>query len=104
MFPLMKSTVYRVYCTAGMPITRTPGTPVKIVTVYFPADVLQKMSSADAQTRAISYANALLREEILNDRLFTGGCGWEAKKEEAELSDYATPNLEGKDGVKAWLG
>lgn len=99
----MNTEVYRVYCTAGTPITRTPETPVKMVTVYFPPDVLLKMSKAEAQTKAIQYANTLLREEVLNDRQFKGGCGWEAKKELVDLSEYATPNLEARDGMKAWL-
>jgi hypothetical protein len=99
----MKSEVYRVYCTAGMPITRTPESPVKVVTVYFPEDVLRKLSSPEVQAKAIQYAKTLLQEEIVNDPHFKSGCGWGARKELVDLSDYATPNLEARDGVKAWL-
>jgi hypothetical protein len=101
--PMSTTAVYRVYCTAGMPITRGRNPPVKMVTVYFPGAVLQKLSSAQAQTRAIEYGSKLLRNEVLNDPQFKEGAQWEAKKEDVNLSGYLTPNLQGKDGAKAWF-
>jgi hypothetical protein len=99
----MKTEVYRVYCTAGTPITRTPESPTKFVTVYFPEDVLRKLSSPEAQVKAIHYAKTLLQEENVNDPQFKTGSGWFAKMEPVDLSDYATPNLEAPGGIKVWL-
>jgi hypothetical protein len=99
----MKTEVYRVYFKAGMPITWTSETPVKFATVYLPEEFLRKKSSADAQVQARRYAREVLRTDILNDARFKDGFGWVARKEEADLSEYLTPNLESSNGVKAWV-
>lgn len=100
----MKTEVYRVYCTAETPITRTRETPVKMVTIQFPDEILRKLPPAVAQTKAIDYARELLRNEVLNDPHFKIGFGWKAQKEEVDLSDYeyCTPNML-KGGAKVWL-
>ncbi|HXM03523.1 MAG TPA: hypothetical protein VN939_13015 [Chthoniobacterales bacterium] len=100
----MKTEVYRAYCTAGTPIIRTRETPVKMVTIQFPDEVLRRLPPVEAQRKAIDYANELLQNEILNDPNFKAGFGWEARKEEVDLSDYeyCTPNMQ-RAGAKVWL-
>jgi hypothetical protein len=99
----MKTEVYRAYCTAGTPITRTHETPVKMVTIQFP-DEIHKLPPVEAQRKAIDYARHLLENEILSDPNFKAGFGWEARKEEVDLSDYeyCTPNML-RGGAKVWL-
>jgi transcriptional regulator with XRE-family HTH domain len=98
----MKTEVYRAYCTAGTPATRTEESPVKFVTVQFSEDRLRNMSIAEAKRNAITYGKMLLEKEILNDPQFQKDSRWEARKEVVDLSDYATPNLQGK-GSKVWI-
>lgn len=100
----MKTEVYRVYCTAGTPITRTRETPVKMVTIQFPDEILRKFPPVETQRKAINYASDLLENEILNDPDFKVGFGWKARKEEVDLSEYeyCTPNMQ-RGGAKVWL-
>jgi hypothetical protein len=100
----MKTEVYRAYCTAGTPITRTRETPVKMVTIQFPDEVLRRLPPVEAQKKAIGYARHLLENEILSDPNFKAGFGWEARKEEVDLSDYlhCNPNMQ-RGGANVWL-
>ncbi len=100
----MTTKVYRVYCTAGTPITRSPDTPRKMITVQFLDDTVQGMPSVEAQRKAIEYGRTLLRNEILSDPQFKSGFGWEARREEVDISEYeyATPNLQ-TARARAWF-
>jgi hypothetical protein len=97
----MKTQVYRVFCTAGMPINQTPESPRKMATVYFPDNFPKQPTSREAT--AILLAKRLLQQDVVNDPEFKGGCGWHAELTGVDLSEYLTPNLETPEGAKAWL-
>lgn len=95
----MKTKVFRVSCFAGIPLDRTPETPVKKVTVYLPDNVRRESPSPEGKAQTL--AHEVLKLEIANDHQF-GVCHWVTESTEVDLSDYATPNLESSNCSKVW--
>jgi hypothetical protein len=97
----MRTKVYRVSCVAGIPLNRASETPVKTATVYLQDGVRRKSPSPEG--KAQMSAHEVLKLEIANDPKFAV-CHWVTEPTEADLSEYATPNLVSSDGSKVWRG
>jgi hypothetical protein len=95
----MKTKVFRVSCFSGERLERTPQTPVKRTTIYFPDNVLGTTPSP--KEKAEQWAIEVLR--LRNDPQFKGRCHCDVESAEVDLSEYGTPNLESPQGSKAWI-
>jgi hypothetical protein len=94
-----KTKVFRVRYFAGDLQSRTPQTPVKIVTVYLP-DAVQS-SALNPMDSARFFAEQVVGSEVSKDPRFSN-LHFEIEISEVDLSRYAKPTLESSSGAKVW--
>jgi hypothetical protein len=80
-------------------MNRTPRTRSRIVTIYFPDNVLAKIPSPEEKAK--TWAIEILRGVAKDPAFSVFHC--DVRSTEIDLSQYAMPNLESSEGSKAWI-